>query len=125
VPTLTVIGIISLALGAASGWPLALLSSGDITAARLRLKEPKRLLQIHLDWIMMGILLLAVAAALPTMPGWIGVLIVIGAIGNPLLFIPLAVKGSGVRRSNGYRVTAAGSFLSLTGGLAAAAVWAL
>jgi hypothetical protein len=77
---------------------------------------------------MMGMLLLALAAALPTLPGWIGALAVIGAIGNPLLFIPLALKGSDVRRSSGYRLTAAASFLCLSGGgggLAVAAVWAL
>ena len=73
----------------------------------------------------MGILLLALAAALPTLPGWISALVAIGAIGNPLLFIPLALKGSDARRSIRYRLTAGTSFLCLSGGLTAAAVWAL
>ena len=81
-------------------------------------------MQIHIDWLMMGILLLALSAALPDLPSWIGVLVVIGAIANPLLFVPLAVSGSQVRQRRWYRAAAIVSFTTMSVGLVAAAVFA-
>jgi hypothetical protein len=117
-------GTASLALGALAGWPLAMLAQGGARANRLRLREPKRLMQVHLDWLMMGILLLALAAAMPGLPNWIALLVVAGAIANPLLFLPLAIGGSTVRGHLAYRIAAAASFTVMSAGLVATAVTA-
>ena len=118
-------GALSLAAGAVAGWPLAMVSQGDGGRGRLRLREPKRLLQVHLDWIMMGTLLLALAAAVPDLPAWTAALVVVGAVLNPLLFVPLAVVGAEVRRHPLYRVVGVVSFTAMSVGLVATAAHAL
>jgi hypothetical protein len=37
-----------------------------------RLREPKRLMQLHLDWILMGPLLLAIGGAVPRLSEVLG-----------------------------------------------------
>ena len=116
-------GCWSLALGAISGWPLAILSQAGPRRPGWRfLREPKRLMQLHLDWIMMGSVLIAVGVAVPGLPAWVTALILVGAVVNPLLFLPLAVHGSHLRNRRTYRAAAAASFTALSGGLIAAAV---
>jgi hydroxylaminobenzene mutase len=113
----------SLALGATSGWPVSLLASTPGAARRLRIAEPRRLLQVHIDWIVMGVVLIAVGVAAPDLTGWVQVLLLIGAVGNPLLFLPLAFAGSGLQQTWPFRAAAACSFAALSVALVALA-WA-
>jgi hypothetical protein len=51
-----------------------------------------RIRQAHLDLLFMGAILTAVGAAVIAIPTWIGVLLVVGAYLQPLMFLPLAVR---------------------------------
>lgn len=115
-------GTVSLAAGAAAGWPVALLAQAQGSRRRPWLREPRRLLQLHIDWLMMGLLLLALAAAVPDLPTWVRASVTAGAIANPLLFVPLAVSGSEVRQRPWYRVAAVASFTAMSVGLFATAI---
>src|SRR5699024_10169556 len=88
---------------------------------RLRIREPRRLLQLHLDYVIMGVLVIAVGAVLPDLPVWVQVLIVIGTVLNPLLFLPLAF-GPRASEALWFRLVSLASFACVTAGLTAAAV---
>ena len=115
------IGLWSLALGALSGWLVAASIDKPQLLQRLGVKHPGRVRQTHLDWIMMGILLLAVDVAVDDIPAWITALIAFGTIVNPLLFVPLAYDAQASDRFL-YRVVTGVSFVALSGGLTALAI---
>lgn len=118
---MVVAGLRSLTLGAVSGWPLATLSqAAPRHPARRVLREAKRLLRLHLDWIMRGTLLVAVGAAVPDSPRWAAWLLIAGAVANPMLFIPLALRGSQVRRRRDNRAAVV-PFAALSVGILAVA----
>ena len=66
----------------------------------------------------------AVGLAVPDLPTWIAVPLVFGTIMNPLGFLPLAFSEE-QRRKAYYRVIITLSFIGTSGGLTAAAVFAL
>jgi hypothetical protein len=111
------VGMTSLALGAVAGWPVSLLVQSPGTARRLRIVEPRRLLQVHIDWIVMGVVLIAVGVAVPSVAGWTQVALLVGAVGNPLLFLPMAFAGSRLQQRWSFRLAAAASFSALSGSL--------
>ena len=123
-PLLTALGLISLALGGVSGWlVLAATQKPDWFRSR-GVPAPRRFLQLHIDWILMGLILIAVQAVAPGMPNWIRGLIAFGAMVNPLLFAPLA-WGQHISQNAIYRVITIVSFASLSIGLPALAIWAV
>ena len=122
-PLLATIGLWSLALGAVSGWAVAAMVDKPEILRRLRVKHPPRLRQAHLDWILMGLLLLAVHLTVPERPDWITALIAFGTVVNPLLFLPLAFD-AGAKDTLPYRALTGVSFLALSVGLPALAVHA-
>jgi hydroxylaminobenzene mutase len=113
------VGMTSLALGAASGWPVSLLAHAPGASRSLRIAEPRRLLQAHIDWIVMGLVLIAVGVAAPAATGWPRTALLVGAIGNPLLLLPLAVVGSRVQQTWPFRAAAGCSFTALSCSLVA------
>jgi hydroxylaminobenzene mutase len=117
------IGLWSLALGALSGWLVAASIDQPQIIRRLRIRHPGRIRQTHLDWIMMGILLLAVDAAVDDIPDWITAAIAFGTVVNPLLFIPLAFDATASDRLP-YRAVTLVSFAALSFGLTALAIHA-
>lgn len=123
-PLLTSLGLISLAAAGLSGWlVLATMQAPRWFAAR-GVVAPVRFRQIHLDWVSMGLILIAVDVAVPNRPAWITALLAVGLIVNPLLFLPLAW---GKDKSDGiaYRIVMAVSFTAASGGLTALALYAL
>ena len=123
-PLLTQLGLISLALAGISGWlVLAATRKGEWFRAH-GVPAPRRFLQTHLDWVMMGLILVAVQLAAPSSPDWIKAMIAFGAIVNPLLFLPLAFKPD-AEDSPVYVAVAVVSFSALSIGLPALAIWAL
>jgi hypothetical protein len=117
------LGLWSLAIGALSGWLVAASIDQPQILQRLGIKHPGRVRQTHLDWIMMGILLLAVDVAVDDMPDWITALIAFGTVVNPLLFVPLAFDATASDRLP-YRVVTLVSFTALSTGLTALAIHA-
>lgn len=86
---ITQAGAVELALGALSGW-IVWLSTDTSVLRKLGVKQPRRILQAHIDLIMMGIILIAVGVAAPDFPAPWSVILVLGAFTNALSFVPLA-----------------------------------
>lgn len=123
-PTLVNIGLFELAFGAVSGWAMVLVVEHGAWLRRHGVQAPARIRQAHLDYILMGVILIAVGLALPDIPTAIAVPVVFGTIVNPTLFVPLAFAPD-VQGRLAYRAVTAVSFVALSGGLVAAAIYAL
>jgi hypothetical protein len=92
VPALAKIGIIELAAAALSGWAMVVSVERPDWFRRIGVRHLGRIRQAHLDAIFMGLILVAVGLSVRPLPSWIGVLLVIGAVLQPLLFLPLAIS---------------------------------
>jgi len=123
-PFLVKAGLVELALGGLSGWLVVITLERPEWLRRARVQHPPRLRQAHLDWIMMGTILVAVGAAVPGIPDVIAALVVFGAYVNPALFLPLAFDADTAGRA-AFRALTAVSFLAMSGGLTALAVHGL
>ena len=88
---------------------------------RIGIVAPRRILQVHLDYVMMGLILIAVGLAVPDLPKAVGIALVFGTVVNPFVFVPLMFSPEEGERL-WYRVLAAVSFLCVSGGLVTAAV---
>ena len=88
---------------------------------RIGIVAPQRIRQIHLDYVMMGLILIGVGLAVPDLPTAIAVALVFGTAVNPFLFLPLAFDPE-VEKRLWYRSLAVVSFLGVSGGLVAAAI---
>ena len=72
---------------------------------RIGVVAPQRIRQVHLDYVMMGLILIAVGLAIPDLPTAIAVALVFGTLVNPFLFVPLAFDPDAEKRT-WYRVLA-------------------
>ena len=115
-------GTLQLASAALLGWLIALDRADPARLKALGIKVPRRLLQLHLDQVMMGVILLAIATAFPDVPGWIAVALLIGTTVNPLLFLPLAFAPK-LDEGLPYRVVSVSSFIAATIGFVGLAIW--
>src|ERR1700743_3229480 len=88
---------------------------------RIGVVAPQRIRQVHLDYVMMGLILIGVGLAVPSLPTVVRVALVFGTFVNPLLFVPLAFDPDAERRL-WYRGLAVVSFVAMSGGLVAAAI---
>jgi hydroxylaminobenzene mutase len=123
VSLLGTLGIWSLALGGVSGWLVAAAIDRPQLLQRLGIKHPPRIRQAHLDWIMMGLILLVVDVAIDGIPGLVAALVAFGTVVNPLLFLPLAYDAQASTRPL-YRAVTLLSFVALSAGLVALAIHA-
>jgi hypothetical protein len=114
-------GLIELALGGLLGWAMVVREERPEWLKRLGVVAPARIRQVHLDYVMMGLILIGVGLAVPSLPTAIGVALVFGTAVNPFLFVPLAFDPD-VERRTWYRVLATVSFVAVSGGLLAAAI---
>ncbi|UJA21116.1 hypothetical protein HJD18_13440 [Thermoleophilia bacterium SCSIO 60948] len=118
------LGLISLALAGLSGW-LVLAATEKPEWFRDRgVPAPRRFLQLHLDWVMMGLILIAVELLVPERPAAITGALAFGLIVNPLLFLPLA-WGPGAKENPVYKLVTVASFTATSLGLTALALWTL
>jgi hypothetical protein len=120
VSLLTALGLLSLALAGLSGWLVALTVERPGVFGRVGITAPGRIRQVHLDWVMMGLILIAVDLAVPDRPGWTTAAIAFGTIVNPLLFLPL-MWGKHVSQHLAYRAVTGVSFVATSVGLTAVA----
>ena len=123
-PLLSSLGLISLALAGMSGWLIVAVTRKSEWFIAHGMTQPRRFLQMHIDWVMMGLILIAVQTVAPGMPNWIKGFIAFGTMVNPVLFAPLA-WGKKVESNPAYKVVAVVSFASLSIGLPALAIWAI
>jgi hypothetical protein len=115
------IGLIELALGGLLGWAMVVREEKREWLQRIGIVAPQRIRQVHLDYVMMGLILIGVGLAVPDLPAAVAVALVFGTLVNPFLFVPLAFDPE-VEKRPWYRALAVVSFLGVSGGLVAAAV---
>jgi hypothetical protein len=115
------IGLIELALGGLLGWAMVVREERPEWLRRIGIVAPQRIRQVHLDYVMMGLILIGVGLAIPDLSNAIAIPLVFGTIVNPFLFVPLAFDPEAEHRG-WYRVLATVSFIGVSGGLVAAAI---
>jgi hydroxylaminobenzene mutase len=115
------IGLVELALGGLLGWAMVIRAEKSEWLKRIGVVAPQRIRQVHLDYVMMGLILIGVGLAVPDLPAAIAVALVFGTVVNPFLFVPLAFDPE-VEKQLWYRLLAVISFIGVSGGLVAAAI---
>ena len=123
-PLLSSLGLISLALAGLSGWLVLATMQQPEWFSRRGVVAPVRFRQVHLDWVSMGLILIAIDQVVPDRPAWLTALLAFGLVVNPLLFLPLA-WGREQSEKLPYRVVTVASFTAASGGLTALALYAL
>jgi hypothetical protein len=115
------IGLVELALGGLLGWAMVVREEKREWLQRIGIVAPQRIRQVHLDYVMMGLILIGVGLAVPDLPTPIAAALVFGTLVNPFLFVPLAFDPDTENRL-WYRSLAVVSFVGVSGGLVAAAI---
>jgi hypothetical protein len=92
VDALTVSGLAEVALGAQTGWLMALAVSDPEKLRQLGIRSPARLRQWHLDLIMLGGLSVMASLAVPDLPKRVAVPLAAGAWANANAFGVLAFR---------------------------------
>jgi hypothetical protein len=115
------IGLVELALGGLLGWGMVMREEKPGWLKRIGVVAPHRVRQVHLDYVMMGLILIGVGLAVSDLPTAIAIPLVFGTIVNPLLFVPPAFDPE-VQARTWYRALAVVSFVALSGSLVAAAI---
>ncbi len=115
------IGLIELAIGGLLGWAMVIRDEKPDWLRRIGVIAPQRVRQVHLDYVMMGLILIGVGLAVPDLPTAIAAALVFGTLVNPFLFVPLAFAPDADKRA-WYRALAVVSFIGVSGGLVAAAI---
>lgn len=117
-------GVCSLASAALLGWPIALHRSDPAAIKALGVKAPHRIMQLHLDQVMMGLIMLSVSTAFPRLPERVGAPLLVGTILNPLGFLPLVFFPT-CDKTLLFKGFIGFSFISSTVGFVGLAHWAL
>ena len=115
------IGLVELAVGGLLGWAMVVRDERPDWIRRIGIVAPQRIRQVHLDYVMMGLILIGVGLAVPDLPKAIAIALVFGTLVNPFLFVPLAFDPD-TEKELWYRLLAVVSFIGVSGGLVAAAI---
>lgn len=115
------VGLAELALGGLLGWAMVVRDQKPDWLSRIGVVAPHRIRQLHIDYVMMGLILIGVGLAVPDLPALVAAALVFGTLVNPFLFVPLAFE-PGADQKLWYRALATVSFLAVSGGLVAAAI---
>jgi hypothetical protein len=114
-------GLIELAIGGLLGWAMVVRDERPEWLRRIGVVAPQRIRQVHLDYVMMGLILIGVGLAVPDLPKAVAIALVFGTFVNPFLFVPLAFDPD-VEKRLWYRALATVSFIAVSGGLIVAAI---
>jgi hydroxylaminobenzene mutase len=114
-------GLIELAIGGLLGWAMVVRDERPEWLRRIGVVAPQRIRQVHLDYVMMGLILIGVGLAVPDLPKAVAIALVFGTFVNPFLFVPLAFDPDAEKRL-WYRALATVSFIATSGGLVVAAI---
>lgn len=120
VDPLVVSGLTELAAGALSGWVYTLVRERPDIARRVGLRSAARVRQWHLDLVLLGSAHTIVGLALPRLQPGVAVPLAVGAWGNAMAFLPLAVDPE-IDKRPAYRAAVTASFVSTSIGFAGAA----
>src|SRR4051794_21822773 len=115
------IGLVELAIGGLLGWAMVIRGERPEWLRRIGVVAPQRIRQVHLDYVMMGLILIGVGLAVPDLPAAVAAALVFGTFVNPLLFVPVAFEPEIDQRLwSGARAVV--SSLGVSGVLVAAAI---
>jgi hypothetical protein len=115
VDALVVSGLTELALGALTGWPMALAVTRPDELSRIGIRSAARLRQWHLDLIMLGSLTAAASRLVPEPPRAVAVPLAVGAWTNANAFGVLALRPE-LSEHPVYRAGVIASFVSTSVG---------
>jgi len=115
------IGLVELALGGLLGWAMVVRDERPDWLRRIGVVAPQRIRQVHLDYVMMGLIVIGVGLAVPDLPTAVAAALVFGTFVNPFLFVPLAFDPD-VDQRLWYRALAVVSFIAMSGSLVVAAI---
>jgi hypothetical protein len=118
---LVVSGLTELALGALTGWPMALSVSSPEDLGKIGIRSGARLRQWHLDLIMLGGLTAASSRFVPEPPAAVALPLAVGAWTNANAFGVLAFRPH-LREHPVYKAAVIGSFMSTSWGFTGLAV---
>ena len=94
------IGLIELALGGLLGWAMVIRQEQPEWLTRIGVVAPQRIRQVHLDYVMMGLILIGVGLAVPDLPTAIAAALVFGTARQSLPLRPPRLRpGRGEARS--------------------------
>jgi len=124
VAILVKIGLCELAVAGLFGWLIVIRLERPAWLTRAGVESPRRVMQAHLDFVTMGLILVAVGVAVPGLSTWIAAALAFGALVNPSLFLPLAFDEAMAKRLP-YRTITLLSFVAMSGSLVAVAITAL
>jgi hypothetical protein len=121
---LIVSGLTELALGALTGWPMALATTRPDDLQRIGIRSAARLRQWHLDLIMLGGLTATASRLVPDPPRAVAVPLAVGAWTNANAFGVLAVRPE-LKEHPAYKAGVVASFISTSWGFTglAAVAW--
>ena len=121
---LVVSGLTEVALGALTGWPMALAVSRPDDLAKVGIRSGARLRQWHLDLIMLGSLTAAAPRFVPEPPRSVALPLAVGAWTNANAFGVLAFRPD-LKDHPAYKAAVLGSFVSTSWGFTglAAVAW--
>ena len=121
---LVVSGLTEVALGALTGWPMALAVSRPDDLQKIGIRSAARLRQWHLDLIMLGALTAGASRVVPDPPRSVGVPLAVGAWVNANAFGVLAFRPE-LKEHPAYKAGVAASFVSTSWGFTglAAVAW--
>ena len=111
--------------GVLTGWAMVAMVENPEGLKRAGVRQLRRIRQFHLDLLMQGTILLAVGAAVASVPTWIGILLVVGAYFAPLSFGLLAFRPELEGDSNAFRAVNSTVLIGFTIGWVALAVTVL
>jgi hypothetical protein len=94
------IGLIELAIGGLLGWAMVVRDERPEWLRRIGVVAPQRIRQVHLDYVMMGLILIGVGLAVPDLPQAVAFALVFGTFVNPLSRSSPPAAGSWSRRSS-------------------------
>ena len=92
------IGLIELAIGGLLGWAMVLRQERPEWLRRIGVVAPQRIRQVHLDYVMMGLILIGVGLAVPDLPTAVAARSSSAPLVNPFLFVPLAFDPDAEKR---------------------------
>jgi hypothetical protein len=88
-------GLIELALGALLGWAMVVREEQPEWLRRIGVVAPARIRQVHLDYVMMGLILIGVGLAVPSLPTAIGVALAFSFVAVSGGLVAAAIVGPG------------------------------
>ena len=118
---LIAVGLISVALGGVSGFALLAAVDAPDTLRKFGVVDPRRIHQLHLDWIIMGCVVGFVGIAVPGLHAAFVIATALGGIVNPLTFLPMVFSRT-IASTRAFQIVSFVSFCSLCIGLIGAVV---